>query len=127
MAFVAMAVGVVGLMGVFATYAAPLPLDRALAREAALDDALAAAGGPDETARLQALRPRLAESAAAVEQGAGSLAERIQRERVAMRERFVAEARALAGRLRLMIVVVTAVGAGFAATVAGGIGRRRHR
>ena len=86
MAFVAVAVGIVGLVGVFATYAVPLPLERALAREAALDEALAAAGRPDEAVRLQALGPRLGESAAAIEAGGGPLAERIQRERAAMRE-----------------------------------------
>ena len=124
MAFVAMAVGIVGLVGVFATYAAPLPLERALARDAALDEALAAAGRPDEAARLQALRPRLGDSADPIEQGSGLLAQRIERERASMRERFAAEAQAVASRLRLMIVVVTAMGAGFAAAVAGGIGRR---
>ena len=124
MAFVAMAVGIVGLVGVFATYAAPLPLERALARDAALDEAVAATGRPDGAARLQALRPRLGDSADPIEQGSGPLAERIERERAAMRERFAAEAQAVASRLRLMIVVVTAMGAGFAAAVAGGIGRR---
>jgi hypothetical protein len=124
MAFIAITVGIVGLMGVFATYAAPLPLDRALARESALDEALAAAATPDAAARLQALRPRLAESASAIEQGAGSLADRIQRERVAMRERYLAEAQGLARRLRLMIVIVTAVSAGFACTIVGGLSRR---
>jgi hypothetical protein len=124
MAFVAMAVGIVGLVGVFATYAAPLPLERALARDAALDEALAATGRPDEAARLQALRPRLGDSADPIEQGSGPLAERIERERAAMRERFANEAQAVASRLRLMIVVVTVMGAGFAAAVAGGIGRR---
>ena len=37
MMFAALAVMVVGLTGLFATYATPLPLERAMAREAALD------------------------------------------------------------------------------------------
>ena len=36
-AFLAMAFVVVGLAGLFASYAVPLPLQRAIAREAALD------------------------------------------------------------------------------------------
>ena len=43
LAFVAMAFAIVGLIGIFATYAAPLPLERAVARETALDAVLAAA------------------------------------------------------------------------------------
>jgi len=69
-AFVAMAFAVVGLTGVFATFAAPLPLERALAREAALDEALRptdverlslVAAGPD-LAGANVERPRLAGS-----------------------------------------------------------------
>ena len=44
MAFLVAAFGVVGLMGVFASYAAPLPFERAIARDATLDEALATGG-----------------------------------------------------------------------------------
>jgi hypothetical protein len=124
MAFVAMTFVVAGLMGVFATYALPVPFERALARDAALDEALAAAGRPDETARLEALRPALSQSGPAIENGEGAVAGRIQRERAVMREQFQAEAQALARRLRLMIVIVTSVCAAFACAIVGGMSRR---
>ncbi len=100
---------VLGILAVFATYAAPVPLERALARDQALDEALATEGTPDQPARLEALRPRLDGSAEAVLRGPGTLAVRVARERVAMHARFEAEAGALARQLRLMIVIVTAM------------------
>ena len=124
MAFVAMTFVVVGLMGLFATYAAPLPLERALARDAALDEALAASGTPDERTRLDALRSALGESGPAIAQGEGPLLARIQRERAVTRRAFLAEAEALANRLRLMIVIVTVVCGGFACAIVGGLSRR---
>ena len=124
MAFVAMTFVVVGLMGLFATYAAPLPLERALARDAALDEALAASGTSDERTRLDALRSALGDSGPAIAQGEGPLLARIQRERAVMRRAFLAEAEALANRLRLMIVIVTVVCGGFACAIVGGLSRR---
>jgi hypothetical protein len=62
--FLVMAFAVVGLAGIMASYIAPVPLARALAREAALDDALAAVAGSNPEAALEALRPRLGDSAA---------------------------------------------------------------
>lgn len=124
MAFVAMTFGVVGIMSVFATYAGPVPLYRALARDAALDEVLAASGSADQGAKLAALAPELGDSAAAITEGSGTLEERISRERTAMRARFIAEAHGLARRLRLMIVIVTVVCAGFACAIVGGLSRR---
>ena len=72
-AFLAMAFAVVGLTGAFASFAAPLPLHRALTREAALDDALIAVSAPDPKAALEALRPRLGDSAAALLPIAGDM------------------------------------------------------
>ncbi len=118
-AFLASAFLVVGLMGLFATFAAPLPLERALARETALDDALAVAGTPDQGAQLESLRPRLDDSAAAVIDGSGDLRDRIAAARVAMHVQLQREADAIAGRLRLLIVVVTFVAALFGAIVLG--------
>jgi hypothetical protein len=117
MAFLVCAFAVVGLTGIFATYAAPLPLQRALARDSALDDALAAAHLPQPQARLETLRPRLAESAEALLPLSADEDARIGRERAAMRARFIAEADATGKRLRLMIGIVTAMGAVFGAVV----------
>jgi hypothetical protein len=120
-AFLTIAFAVVGLTGLFATFAAPLPLERALAREAALDEALAAARSPDPRAALEALRPRLAESADAILLPAvvvgDDLEARVTHERVAMRARLQTEAQAEGNRLRWLICVVTLMAAAFGAAV----------
>lgn len=112
-AFLAVAFAIVGLTGVFATYGAPLPLERALARDATLDEALAAAHGPNAAATLDALRPQLAESANAILPLGPDIDAKITRERAAMHQRLLHEADATAGRLRWMIVLVTLMGAVF--------------
>jgi hypothetical protein len=113
--FVAAAIAVVALVGVMASYIAPLPLERAIAREAALDELLAA---PDSYDRLAV---RLDDSAAAVKPGA-DLAARVAAERVAMRARLSAAAAEAGTRLRLM-VLVSAVMAGLFAAAMFGMGR----
>ncbi len=117
MAFLAMTFGVVGLIGLFAPFAAPLPLQRALARETALDDALAALQGPDAPGRIQALAPRLEDSAAALLPVQGDMPAKISRERAAMRARFLAESDATATRLRWLVCLVTLMGAAFGVAV----------
>jgi hypothetical protein len=124
LAFVAMAFVVVGLLGVFATYAAPLPLERALAREAALDAALAAARGANPEAALAALKPQLDDSTGVLVGGVGGIEERIAHERIAMRARFTTEAAATALRLRWLIGMVTLMGAVFTMTMMGSSVRR---
>ncbi len=121
-AFLAMAFAAVGLVGLFATFAGPLPLQRALAREAALDAAQAAAREPQPAAALAALRPALDDSAdailpAAPDAAGPTLEQRIARERTAMRARFAADARALATRLRWLICLVTIMAAAFGITI----------
>ena len=123
MTFAAVAVGIVGLAGVFATYAAPLPLQRAMAREAALDAALLAADAPDPEAALAALAPRLGDSASALAGAPAGLPERVAKERLAMRARFGAEAGALATQLRLLIAVITVMAAVFVVAMVGSRGR----
>lgn len=117
MAFLTMAFAIVGLMGLFATYAAPLPLQRALARDATLDEVLAATSRPDAQAAIEALRVRLDDSAPAILPVGPDIESRIAAERTAMRGRFTAEADAEARRLRLMIGIVTLMGAAFGATL----------
>ncbi len=113
--FMAMTFAIVGLTGVFATFSAPLPLERALARDAALDDALADAHRPDAQAAIEALRPRLAESADAILPVGGDMDARIAAARAAMRKALLTEADVTATRLRWMICIVTATGAVFGA------------
>jgi hypothetical protein len=122
--FLVMAFAIVGLTGIFATYAGPVPLERAMAREATLDRALATGTAPDPKAALEALRPELGDSADTVIDGAGALAARVDRARLAMRAQFSAEAAALATRLRWIIGVGTATAALFGAAMLGVTGRR---
>lgn len=116
-AFLVMAFLVVGLIGLFASYAVPLPLDRALARDAALDEALAAAHGPAAQAGIEALRDRLADSAEALLPVGGDMDARIAHERAAMRARLSAEAGEVAARTRWMICIITLMAAGFGVAV----------
>ncbi len=117
--FLAAAFLVVGLTGIFASYAVPLPLQRALSREAALDDALVAGHSANPAQALAALQPRLDDSAAAILSGPGDIDTRVEHERVAMRQRFLAEADATADRIRLLIIVVTLAAGLFGAILLG--------
>jgi hypothetical protein len=117
MGFLAMTFAVVGMTGLFATFSAPLPLERALSRDAALDDALAASRRPDAAAAIEALRPRLAESADAILPVGGDMDARIGAERAAMRGRLQIEADVTAARLRWMICIITLMGAAFGAAL----------
>lgn len=124
--FLAMAFVIVGLTGIFATYAAPLPLQRALADDAALDGVLHAA---DPAKALEALRPILlpilGENAEATLSGPGDLADRVARARGLVRAHFEAEAADYALRIRILVGVVTLAGALFGAAVVSILGRRR--
>ena len=108
--FLAMAFVVVGLIGVFATYATALPYQRGFREEAALDQALA--GVPPEK-----LRQALAEQAEGVIAGPGALPERVARARAALVSRVEAEGDALGSRMRFLIAVFTLVSALFGAMV----------
>ena len=116
-AFLVMTFVVVGLTGIFATFAAPLPLQRALQRETALDEALAAAQGPNAQTTIEALRPRLAETAAALLPVGSDMDGRIARARAEMQASLQAEADALARRLRWLISVITLMGAVFGVAI----------
>ncbi len=116
-AFLAMAFVVVGLAGMFASYAAPLPLARALERETALDEAQAAAHRPDPQAAIEALRPVLGESADALLPVGGDMDARIAAARRAMRRELTEEARIAAERSRWIIGVVTLMGIAFGTAV----------
>ena len=125
LAFVAMAFAIVGLIGIFATYAAPLPLERAVARETALDAVLAAAKDPNAEAALAALKPQLDDSAGVIAGGVTGIEQRVAEERVAMRARFTADAAATALRLRWLIGMITVMAFVFAVTMMGGSIRHR--
>lgn len=117
--FILCCFAVVGLVGAFATFAAPLPLERALAREEALDAAQAALSGPNPQAAILALKDRLDDSAASLIPLPADPLAAIAAERVAMRARQRAEADAVASRMRLMIGVVTVMAAAFGTAITG--------
>ncbi len=120
--FLAMAFAVVGLTGLLAAHVGRLPLDRALAREVVLDEALAASRAGNAAA-LEALRPRLGDSAAAVLPAGTEFEARVAAERVAMRGRRMAEAEATGARLRVLLVVTTLLAGAFGVAVL--LGARR--
>lgn len=119
MGFLAAAIAVLGMLGVMATYIAPLPLERAMARDAALDQAQAALAGPDPQQALEALRVKLGESAEAVLPKGGQVgpetAARIEAERTAMHARMLAESQGTGARLRVMMLVCSLMTMGFGA------------
>jgi len=125
LAFVAMAFAIVGLIGIFATYAGPLPLERAMARETALDAVLAAAKSGHPEAALDALKPQLDDSAVVLKGGVEGIEQRVAAERVAMRARFTADAAATGVRLRWLIGMITLMAFVFATTMMGGSIRHR--
>ena len=113
-AFLLCSFAVVGMMGLFASYAAPLPYERAAARDAVLDQVLET---KDDKAALEPLREMLDDSAPAVIDGSGPLASRVAAARAAMHEAMRREADAIGSRVRLELVVVTLVAAMFGAAM----------
>jgi hypothetical protein len=87
--FLMMSFFVLGLTGLLAAHVAPLPLDRALQREAALDEALAAARAGN-LAALEAMRPRLGDSARNILPAGTDFEAKVAAERTAMRARRMA-------------------------------------
>ena len=120
MAFLAMTFAIVGMVGLFASYAAPIPLERALARDATLDDVLATG---DSKPALEKLRDRLDDSAALVIDGQGPLATRVATARAAMHVALLEQSDAAGTNLRLMVSVVTLVGALFGLVILGTVAR----
>ena len=120
MAFLAMTFAILGLAGLFASYAAPIPLERAMARDDTLDEALAVG---DSQAALEKLRDRLDDSAALVIDGNGPLATRVATARAAMHAALLQDSDATGTQLRLMVSVVTVVTALFGIAILGAVAR----
>ena len=118
-AFLLVCFAIVGLTGLFGTFVVNVPLLRALERHATLDEVLVASRAPDAAVQLERLRRPLAESAAAVLSGEGTIEERVARERVAMRQRQEREAQGVTGRIRMLIVIVTVMAAAFGVLIMG--------
>lgn len=118
-AFLLVCFAIVGLTGLFGTFVVNVPLLRALERNATLDEALAAARAPDAAERLERLRRPLADSAAAVLSGEGTMEDRVARERVLVRQRQEREAQGVTGRVRTLVVIVTVMAAAFGVLIMG--------
>ncbi len=120
-AFLAMAFAVVAMTGVVATYAAQIPLQRALLHEALLDRVLLAGQASDPAQALGTLRPEVAEvlgdQATPVLDGSGPLASRVAAARSHLQDSFRAEAADVGFRLRIVICVFATVGMLFGAMV----------
>jgi hypothetical protein len=109
-AFLLMCFALVGLTGMFASYAVTIPLDRTLARTAVLDRILAAARLPDAPARLADLRRMLEPSVGeTVLNGPGDLFDRVAAQREVVLQEGAREGRSVVYRIRLLVAVVTIV------------------
>ncbi|HTW29886.1 MAG TPA: hypothetical protein VME92_22375 [Acetobacteraceae bacterium] len=120
-AFLSMAFVLVGLTGLFATFAAPVPYERGMAQEGLLDAVLASEAAADPAAARAALRPALqaalGSGADQVLSGPGPLADRVARARLALRARVRAEAASVVLHLRFLVAAFTIAGAVFGAAV----------
>ncbi len=115
--FLVVAFAVVGLIGAFATFAAQIPFDRAMARSQAIDQAVVAARSPNPQAALEALRPELGDSADRLLSGGGDMAGRAAAERSRMLAELYDESKDYGLRLRLVIAAFTGAAALFGCMV----------
>ena len=102
--FLVMAFIILGLCGLFATYAVQLPYQREAYAEAKLD---AATGAPDAQARLDELRDALGDDGAGAFTSGGDMPHRIDAARHVLRRHFQDQGNDIALRLRIVIVVFT--------------------
>ena len=102
--FLVMAFIILGLCGLFATYAAQLPYQREVFAEGKLD---AARGAPDAPALLDRLRETLGDDGVGAFPPGGDIAERIETARHVLRRHFQDQAADIALRLRIVIAVFT--------------------
>lgn len=116
-AFLVMLFAVVGLCGLFASYATSIPLERGAARGALLDQVLTDSVAPDASARLLLLRPRLDALAPMVLDGTGPLEDRIKAARAVVQDEQQREETSLAFRTRLMLAVITLIAAALGAGI----------
>lgn len=114
-AFLLMLFFLVGLCGMFASYATSIPLQRATAREVLLDETLDAAGAPDGAARLERLREPLGSLAPSVLEGTSPIAQRVAEARRVIADEQRRESASIGYRTRLMLGVITVLAGAFGA------------
>lgn len=112
-AFTVTLFGLVGLCGMFASYAPSVPLERGIRRSAVLDQASAA---PDAQA-LERLRPALGNLAPLVLDRPGALVDRVVSARAVVADEQRREAASIGYRTRLMLGIVTVLAAALASGI----------
>ncbi len=112
--FLVMAFIVLGLCGLFSTYAAQLPYQRALYADARLD---AARDAPDAPAQLARLRAALGDDGAGAFDGTGDIVQRIDHAHRVLTQHFQRQGADIALRLRIVLVVFTAAASLFGVMV----------
>lgn len=111
-AFLLMCFALVGLTGLFASYAVIIPPGRTLARLEVLDQVLAASRQPDAPTRLDALRPMLGPVVGPqVMDGPGDLFDRVASQRQVVLQEGERETNSVVYRIRVMVAVVTVMSA----------------
>ena len=111
-AFLLMCFALVGLTGLFASYAVVIPPDRTLARLRVLDQVLAAARQPDAPARMDVLRPMLGPVVGPqIMDGPGDVFDRVAAQREVVLEEGERETNSVVHRIRVLVGVVTAMSA----------------
>ncbi len=109
-----------GLIGTFASFSIPAPVVDVMHQQEALDSVLAAQSPAAQAAAIAALQSAVdPDTAAIVTGGTGTLAARIAAAGRNMRREAVAEARAEAYRIRLMVITMTVLGAIFGVMLMG--------
>ncbi len=109
-----------GLIGTFASFSIPAPVVDVMHQQDALDAVLAAPTPAAQQASIAALQQAVdPDTAAIVSNGSGPLATRIAAAGRNMRREAVAQARAAAYRIRLMVITMSVLGAIFGITLMG--------
>lgn len=109
-----------GLIGTFASFSIPAPVVDVMHQQDALDAVLAAPTPVVQQAAIAALQQAVdPDTAAIVSNGSGPLATRIAAAGRNMRREAVAQARAAAYRIRLMVITMSVLGAIFGITLMG--------
>ena len=103
-----------GLIGTFASFSIPAPVIDEMHQQDALDAVLAAPDATAQAAAIAALADKVdPDTAAIVANGAGPIEARVAAAEQNMRAEVVAQARAAAYKIRLMVITMTVLGAVF--------------
>ena len=115
--FLVMLFAIVGLCGLFASYADSIPLERGIARSALLDAALTSGLSDGGVQGLEPLRLKLGDLGGLVVDGSGPLPDRVAKARLIVVDEQRREAASVGYRTRLMLGVVTMLAAGLGAGI----------